>query len=284
MKNVIFISALLCLYSCKQELPTDGIDFSEKMVVNLLANNDEVLKIHVGKTLSLIDSSAELKIEDAKVTVTDENANISELKYSFLFGGKYISDFIPAPNTTYRLSVTHPKYPMATATFTIPAVFKSSGATWEDNTGTDSTGFPTGTIYFTLNDDGKQRNYYEIALFRYEDLGPAWEVMPVIPENAEIAADPIFNPQGALILEDAGFNGQSKNLRFSTPFGSNFGSPYKYLVVVKSLSQEYYKYLKSLEDYRLQGGLFSDPTAIYNNIKGGVGISAGASISKDTIR
>lgn len=272
------------IFSCEQELPTDSIDFSEKMVVNLLANNDEILKVHVGKTLSLVDSSAEQKIEDAKVTITDDNANVTELKYTFLYGGKYVSDFVPTPNTFYRLSVTHPKYPAATSSFIIPSVFKSTGASWQDNTGTDSMGFPTGTISFTINDDVNDRNFYEISLFRFEDLGPAWEVMPVVPENPEIAADPIYNPEGALILEDAGFNGQSKTLRFTTPFGSNFGTPYKYLVVVKSLSPEYFKYFKSLEDYSLEGGLFSDPSAIFNNINGGVGICAGASISKDTIR
>ncbi len=275
---------MLLLFSCQDELPIDTIDFSDKMVVNLLANNDEVLKVHVGKTLSLTDSSAELKIEDAKVTIIDENANVSQLTYTFLYGGKYISDFIPQPNRTYRLNITHPKYPTATASFRIPSTFKSTGATWQDQTGTDSTGFPTGTISFSINDDPNERNFYEIALFRYEELGPAWEVMPVIPENPEIAADPIFNRDGALILEDAGFNGQSKNLRFSTPFGSNFGTPYKYLVVVKSLSSDYYKYFKSLDDYSLEGGIFSDPSAVYNNIKGGVGICAGASITKDTIR
>ncbi len=284
MKKILYLGAALALFSCEQELPTDGIDFTEKMVVNLLANNDEVLKVHVGKTLSLVDSSAELKIEDAKVSIVDENANITELKYTFLYGGKYVSDFIPQPNKFYRLNVSHPKYPTATSSFMIPSVFKSTDATWQDNTGTDSTGFPTGTISFLINDDPNERNFYEIALFRFEDLGPAWEVMPVIPENPEIAADPIFNPEGALILEDAGFNGQSKQLKFSTPFGSNFGSPFKYLVVVKSLSPEYFKYFKSLEDYSLEGGVFSDPSAIYNNINGGVGICAGASISKDTIR
>ena len=272
------------VFSCKQELPTDGIDFSEKMVVNLLADNEDILKVHVGKTLSLVDSSAEQRIEDAKVTITDDNANISELKYTFLYGGKYISDFVPKPNTFYRLSVTHPKYSAANSSFVIPSVFKSTGATWQDNTGTDSMGFPTGTITFTINDDVNDRNFYEISLFRFEDLGPAWEVMPVVPENPEISADPIFNPEGALLLEDGGFNGQSKTLRFTTPFGSNFGTPYKYLVVVKSLSPEYFKYFKSLEDYSLEGGLFSDPSAIFNNIHGGVGICAGASISKDTIR
>lgn len=284
MRKLFFIGAVFCLFSCEQELPTEGLDFREKMVVNLLANNDEVLKIHVGKSLSLVDSSAELKIEDAKVTITDENANSQELQYTFLYGGKYISDFVPQPNRFYRLTVSHPKYPTATSSFSIPSAFKSTQAKWEDNTGTDSTGFPTGTISFTINDDANSRNFYEIALFRFEDLGPAWEVMPVIPENPEIAADPIFNPEGALILEDAGFNGQSKLLKFSTPFGSNFGTPFKYLVVVKSLSPEYFKYFKSIEDYSLEGGLFSDPSAVYNNITGGVGICAGASVSKDTIR
>ena len=188
MKKILYLAAALALFSCKQELPTDGIDFTEKMVVNLLANDDEVLKVHVGKTLSLVDSSAELKIEDAKVSIVDENANITELEYTFLYGGKYVSDFIPQPNKFYRLSVSHPQYPTATSSFTIPSAFKSTGATWQDNTGTDSTGFPTGTISFTINDDPNDRNFYEIALFRFEDLGPAWEVMPVIPENPEIAA------------------------------------------------------------------------------------------------
>ena len=85
MKKILYLGAALALFSCEQELPTDGIDFTEKMVVNLLANNDEVLKVHVGKTLSLVDSSAELKIEDAKVSIVDENANITELKYTFLY-------------------------------------------------------------------------------------------------------------------------------------------------------------------------------------------------------
>ncbi len=284
MKHIRIFFLSLIIFSCQQELPIDTIDFSEKMVVNLLANNDEILKVHVGKTLSLTDSSAELKIEDAKVTITDENFNVTDLTYTFLYGGKYVSDFIPKPNTAYKLIITHPKYPTATASFRIPNTFKSTGSTWQDQTGTDSMGFPTGTITFSLQDDPNERNFYEIALFRFEDLGPTWEVMPVIPENPEIAADPIFNREGALILEDAGFNGQSKTLRFSTPFGSNFGNPYKYLVVVKSLSAEYFQYFKSLDDYSLEGGIFSDPNAVYNNINGGVGICAGASISKDTIR
>ncbi len=282
--SFIIISTLFLFASCEQELPTDGLDFSEKMVVNLLATNDDFIKVHIGKTLALNDSTAEEKIEDATVQIIDENANSSTLPYTFLYGGKYLSDFVPKPQHTYKLIVQHPNHPTATSSFTVPATFKSVSATWKDSTDTDSTGFPTGTISFTINDNADERNFYEISLFRFEPLGPSFDVMPVIPENPEIASDPTFNDAGALLLEDAGFNGENKTLKFSTPFGSSFGVPYKFLVVVKSLSSDYYKYFKSIEDYQVAGGLFSDPSAIFNNINGGVGICAGASVTKDTIQ
>ena len=285
MRNLFFAILFgFVLSSCEQELPTDNIDFSDKMVVNLLATNDDIIKVHIGKTLALNDSTAEEKIEDAQVQIIDENANSSTLPYTFLYDGKYISDFVPKPQHTYKLVVQHPKYPNVTSSFRIPSTFKQVAAKWQDSTDLDSMGFPTGTISFKINDAVDERNFYEVSLFRFEPLGPSWDVMPVIPENPEIAADPTFNEAGALLLEDAGFNGEQKELRFSTPFGSSFGTPYKFLVVVKNLSSEYYKYFKSIEDYRVEGGLFSDPSSIFNNITGGVGICAGASVTKDTIQ
>lgn len=284
MKKLRYFFICVLAISCEKELPTDDINFKEKMVVNALATNDDILKVHLAKTLTLADSTAEQRIEDAVVALIDPNGTRTVLNYTFLFGGKYVTTFNPVPNVNYRLIIAHPKFPTASSSFTIPSLFQASKATWKDGTGADSMGFPTGTITFTINDDPLYRNFYEISLFRFEDLGPAWEVLPVISENPEIAADPVLNQEGALLLEDAGFNGNSKELKFTTPFGSSFGNPYKFLVVVKSLSPDYYKYFRSLRDYRIQGGVFSDPKAIFNNINGGVGICAGASISKDTIR
>jgi hypothetical protein len=176
---------LFGLVSCERELPTNSIDFNEKLVVNLLANNDEILKVHVAKTLSLTDSTPEMKIEDATVAILDDQGRRTVLDYTFLFGGKYISTFKPNPLVNYRLIVTHPKFPTASSSFTIPSLFQSSKAVWQDNTSQDSMGFPTGTISFTINDDPNDRNFYEISLFRFEDLGPAWEVLPIISENPE---------------------------------------------------------------------------------------------------
>ena len=285
MKKYLFITILVTLFSgCETELPMDQLVFQDRLVVNLLANDDDILKVHVGKTLKLTDTTAEEKIENAIVTVQDPFGNKSTLDYTFLYDGKYVTSFKPIAGKSYVLSVEHPDYPTANSTFTIPSKFASVKSKWEDNTGVDTSGFPTGTISFTLNDPAGERNYYEIGLYRFETFGNEFLIMPVIPENPEIAANASFNESGNLILDDGSFNGQSKELKFTTPFGYASGTPYKFLVEIKSLSPEYFRYFKSLEQYRVQGGPFSDPIAVFSNIKGGVGICAGASITKDTIQ
>jgi hypothetical protein len=50
------------------------------------------------------------------------------------------------------------------------------------------------------------------------------------------------------------------------------------------LSEEYYRYFKSIDNYKQQQGPFSEPSAVFTNIKGGLGICAGASVIKDTIK
>ena len=58
MRNLFFAILFgFVLASCEQEMPTDNIDFSDKMVVNLLATNDDIIKVHIGKTLALNDST-----------------------------------------------------------------------------------------------------------------------------------------------------------------------------------------------------------------------------------
>jgi len=285
MKKFFILTVFVTLFfGCETELPMDQLIFQDRLVVNLLANDDDILKVHVGKTLKLTDTTAEEKIEDAIVKVRDQFGNTSILDYTFLFDGKYVTSFKPIAGKTYSLTVEHPVYPTANSTFTIPSKFGSVKPTWEDNTGIDTSGFPTGTISFAINDPGDERNYYEIGLYRYETFGNEFIVMPVIPENPEIAANASFNESGNLILDDGSFNGQLKELKFTTPFGYASGTPFKFLVEIKSLSPEYYRYFKSLEQYRVQGGPFSDPVAVFSNINGGVGICAGASITKDTIQ
>ncbi len=280
----IFLTVLVIVVaSCEMDLPANEVKYKDRIVLNLLANNDQFLSVHVAKTLPIYDSAAETVIENAKVTVTEEGGTPVQLTFSFLNGGKYVSNFKPKPGVGYNIQVEAPNLPTCYSRFIMPSAFTGSKATWADNTGLDASGFPIGTISFEIQDDPSQRNFYEIALFRFEDIAAEFLEMPILPLDAELSQNPKFNKAGALLVDDASFNGERKAFKFSTPFGSA-GTQYKYLVVIKSLSQDYYKYFESLEDYQVQGGAFSDPIPVFNNIINGVGIAAGASVQRDTIK
>jgi hypothetical protein len=139
-------------------------------------------------------------------------------------------------------------------------------------------------VAFNGNEGVMNKNYYEIGLFRYDEFSSEqWLNLPIIPENPELINNQILNKDGALLVDDGGFNGQNKLFKFTTPANSK-GTNYKYLVVIKNLSEEYYRYFKSIDNYKQQQGAFSEPSAVFTNIKGGLGICAGASVVKDTIK
>jgi hypothetical protein len=284
-KSNLFLLLMIAVLgsSCEMDLPANEVNYKDRIVLNLLANNDQFLSVHVAKTLPIYDSAAETVIENAKVTVTQEGGAPVPLTFSFLNGGKYVSNFKPQPGLSYSIQVEAPNLPTCYSRFIMPKTFIGSKSVWEDNTGLDASGFPIGTISFEIRDDVSQRNFYEIALYRYEDIAAEFLEMPILPLDAELSQSPKFNKAGALLVDDASFNGERKSFKFSTPFGSA-GSQFKYLVVVKSLSQDYFKYFESLEDYQVQGGAFSDPIPVFNNIINGVGIAAGACVQRDTIK
>ena len=277
-----FAILTVILLGCDSKLDSSGLPNKEKIMVNLLAFSDEVLSVHVSKSLPILDTSAEPIVTNAKVTITDDVGKSYNLAYD-MASNRYVSTWLPQTGKTYAIKVALSN-DLVTSDFYIPSANINTKATWQDNTGQDSSGFPTGTINFIIKDNGQEHNYYEIALFRYQDVTQTFEILRVKPGNPEIAANPIINKDGALILDDGGFNGQNKSLNFITPYGSAGVVDYKYLVVVKSLSQQYYQYFKSLDNYQQQNGIFSEPSAVYTNVKGGVGICAGAGIYRDTIR
>ena len=283
IQRAILATILLVGTSCEMDLPANEVNYKDRIVMNLLANNDQVLSVHVAKTLPIFDSAAETIIENAKVTVTEEGGSPSILTFSFINGGKYVSSFKPKPGKSYGIQVEAPGLPTCYSRFIMPSPLSGAKSSWQDNTGVDASGFPIGTISFDIQDDASQRNFYEIGLFRYEDIAADFLEMPILPLDAELSQNPKFNKAGALLVDDASFNGERKSFKFSTPFGSA-GTQYKYLVIIKSLSQDYFKYFESLEDYQVQGGAFSDPIPVFNNIINGVGIAAGACVQRDTIK
>lgn len=288
MKKIFLLSisatlALFSIMSCEKELDISQLQFSEKLVVNLLATDNDSIGVTVFRSLDIFDSIGKPQIENAKVFITDNKGVTTKLRFD-LVSQTYRPNWIPQAGVTYTLSVSWGNLGPVTSTFTIPKLNTIGKAIWKDSTGKDADGFLTGTISFTIKDDPNARNYYEIGLFRYDEFSSEpWLNLPISPENTDLINNLIFNKEGALLVDDGKFNGQNKLFKFKTPANTK-GTTYKYLVVIKNLSEEYYRYFKSIENYALQQGPFSEPSAVFTNIKGGLGICAGASLVKDTIR
>lgn len=274
---------ILLLFSCEKELDMSQIEFKEKLVVNLLAYDNDFLSVTVERSLNIYDSTGKPAIENARVFVTNQQGVKSQLNFD-LVSQSYRSSWIPVSGEQYILEVSWGDLSSTYSFFTIPKLSINGKASWKDSTSSDSMGFLTGTISFTIKDNPNERNYYEIGLFRYDEFSSEqWLNLPIIPENPELVNNQILNKDGALLVEDGGFNGQNKLFKFTTPANSK-GTTYKYLVVIKNLSEEYYRYFKSIENYKQQQGAFSEPSAVFTNIKGGLGICAGASVVRDTIK
>ena len=285
MKALIYIVLfpLFFLCSCEKDLDMSQIAFKEKLVVNLLAYDNDFLSVTVNKSLDIFDSIGKPSIENALVIVTDDKGVKTKLNFD-LISQSYRSTWYPVSGINYTLEVSWGNLSSTYSFFTIPKLSTSGKALWIDNTSSDSVGFPTGTISFIIKDNPNERNYYELGLFRYDTFSSEpWLNLPIIPENPELVNNQILNKDGALLIDDGGFNGQNKLFKFTTPANSK-GTTFKYLVVIKNLSEEYYRYFKSIDNYKQQQGPFSEPSAVFTNIKGGLGICAGASVVKDTIK
>ena len=285
MKALIYIVLfpLIFLCSCEKELDMSQIAFKEKLVVNLLAYDNDFLSVTVNRSLDIFDSTGKPSIENALVFVTDDKGVKTKLSFD-LISQSYRSTWYPISGRNYTLEVSWGNLSSTYSFFTIPKLSTSGKAIWRDSTSRDSVGFLTGTISFIIKDNPNERNYYEIGLFRYDEFSSEqWLNLPIIPENPELVNNQILNKDGALVIDDGGFNGQNKLFKFTTPANSK-GTAFKYLVVIKNLSEEYYRYFKSIDNYKQQQGPFSEPSAVFTNIKGGLGICAGASVIKDTIK
>ena len=268
--------------SCSEtNLDMSSIQHTPKLVVNSFVNSDELFSVQVSSTIPINDTNPPKMIENAIVTVND-GSTTATLVYD-LSVQKYLATFKPSLGRVYTVRVEKGNFNTASGTLTIPNKVVSAKSIWKDKTGFDSLGFETGTLTCFIADASAERNYYEINLYRFDDITQEWLIMPPTTTDPFLNENGIKTDIGGILIDDRSFNGSAKQFDFITSYRSA-GTQYKFLVEVRSLSDDYYRYLQSLSSYKAQSGIFSDPSPVYSNITNGRGICAGAAIQKDTIQ
>jgi hypothetical protein len=297
MKKLFFLLSVSFIYiSCEKVIPFEGDVNIPKLVINSIFQSDSTFKVHVSSSRSVIDTASFQNIEDAIVTIKDDNGSTIEI-LNYVENGFYIGQNFPQENQTYNLEVTHPNYPNVTSSDSLPSPIIINSI--DSTTIVDPINGDRLQITLDFEDPKSAQNYYLIETYSVNEylviknsdttdyeLDTIKQLMILTDEVFQNGSSP-FREQG--LFNDLLFNGQNKKLELEIPY-DNFSEievgyewSYKTLsvrVYLHNISKSYYYYRTSLELYQsASGNPFAQPVQVYSNIENGFGVFAGSQIS-----
>lgn len=291
-RTIKFMVLLIFVSSCVSEIETDAPAVNPQIVVNSLINPDSTFSVILSYNMSL-NGSGITTIDNAQVSLWVNETFYENLQSAG--NGYYTSNFHPATETGYSIKITTADDEIISSTF-IPAPPAFVILNKEDSAFIDSDGEYQNRCTIKIVDNNTERNYYEVVFKVIESNpynGNINTFFPYINSSHQVIQNEgIFDYRESMTFSDSLFNGSSVEIPFcyhtffSISSENNFYQPYKLVVIVNSTSKEYYQYKKSLwNQMNDDNGIWSgQPTNIYSNISGGLGIFAGyCSIESDTI-
>ena len=297
MKKLFLLLSISLVYiSCEKVIPFEGDVNIPKLVINSIFQSDSTFKVHVSSSRSVIDTASFQNIEDAVVTIKDDNGSIIET-LNYVENGFYIGQTFPQENQTYSLQVTHPNYTNITSSDSLPSPITINSI--DTSTTVDPINGDRLQITLNFNDPESSQNYYlietysvnEYLLIKNSDtteyeLDTTKQFMVLTDEVFQNGGSP-FREQG--LFNDLLFNGQNKTLELEIPYenwsGSEDGYDWSYQTLtlrlyLHNISISYYYYRTSLELFQnASGNPFAQPVQVFSNVENGFGIFAGSQIS-----
>lgn len=292
MRIAYILSLVICLSSCVDDYEIDNKDFEPSIVVNSLFTPDSLWTLSLCTSRNIYDPNSQFTpIVDATIIITELNGtNLCRLYH--IGEGKYKSeDCAPKSERSYRLTVDSQDYGKVTATSSTPQKAIVTVQPLQENPTED-------IIDFEIEEQSVLNDFYIWDLVELEvTYGANGE--QIINRNIDLdikswvdqLAREIFDIKNKsltsnLSASSLGSIGQIMNSNISTQKGIVILNPNSQPLTtvietklrVMTVSEELYKYYKSIEDYlEFQGyqSSISESSMVYDNIQGGVGIFAG---------
>lgn len=283
----ILLITLAFVSACVQPIDLKKLPaYSEKTVINGGLNNLSNLEFSISKSAYAYSVNKPGSVKSADITLLEDGVPLS-VTYDPV-NSKYFANSKPKPGSTYYIQVAS-ENGTAIASAKMPSPFTGSSKLVL-NGGIDQTGVPSDLVSISWNDNGAENNYYKINFYYYSELAQAFVPFSfATTDQVLLSNETIKTNDGGYIFKDDVFNGKSKTLSAVPSFGlTSSTAPYKYLIELRNMSEEYYKYLTTLQRYRdaqdFSTGLFSEPIVVFNNINNGLGIWAGTTMASDTLK
>ncbi|MBK8944808.1 MAG: DUF4249 domain-containing protein [Ignavibacteriae bacterium] len=294
MKNFLKIFSIIFIsISCESVVDVELPKQNPLIVVNSFFTPDSVFKVHVSKSLGILESFSVLNeygynedkipiLENAKVEIWNGDNIVTNLNYSG--NGFYIAqNTFPQINNNYKIVVSADGFKSVFAEDKIPNSILIKNVLLESNPLDEYLSQNEITIIF--EDDGNTKNYYQLSLFAIENFsGEIYRTNLFFESNdILIGESDIFDENEktfygyAAYFDDAIISGKEYKLKISTYEISYYSEVY---VILSSLSENLYKYIISVKEQdEADDNPFAEPVSIHNNVQNGLGIFGGYSSS-----
>jgi len=299
----ILVVALCLLAACQSKVNYDfPNNYKQAIVMNSLITPDEPISVTLTLTMPIAPSSYNhdslgipisltepTYIDDALVIVFEDGQVLDTLSFE---DGIYISEKTPKVGSQYKIEASSAKYGDCSASTYLPALPGISDIRYRNNVSVDDEGEPISKLYLKITDNDPARNYYKISMGvnrdeeSYHGYYTVWFSKTKNTDSILMQSGSLLFTGAFLLISDEYFSGGSYNLE------AYCGYIHKNTdLVITSLSQSYYEYLrtKAMQDYEGDGFVGTQdilnviPADIYSNVENGYGIFAGYSMMNDTI-
>lgn len=281
--------ALLLFVACEKKIPFKQEESDPRIVINSSFTKGDIIGIQLSESRNILFEGTLPIIENATAQLLDADDNVIGTFIYENSGYYYCQTVTLIPGTTYGVRVQKEGFNTATASSLLPKNISL--------TSIDTTAAPSGDLDITLSfiDDASQKNFYSVSIIYFgsfidEGGGESIYVSSnfstneiyVVNGDADLDGKPFSND---FFFSDVSFNGQSADFtgtveRFEE---YNLGGSY-YIVKLKSLSEDLYKYNLSISKYQETiDNPFAEPVQVHSNIKDGYGIFGSSNKYQDTI-
>jgi len=295
-KIAIFVVSIVTFFSaCTKEISLKIPDEGRKITLNCFFSSDSTFSVSLTQSRFILDVKYDFPILTHAEVFLYENDMLFE---QLLQGNSanYTSKRKPEAGKTYKVIVREPQLGQAMAFNSIPEkpiAFVADTFTIQINSG-NALGYdqqnyalkvkirivdPTGKNYYLIKMTKKQ-------LFIDKNNVEKWYENDVMFHTDDLTIDENNYLNNEVVFSDEYF--ESKTYDFPAIIEkTNLGfinNNEKLMIRVSSISEAYYKYVKSLIKFAsLNFTPFKEPVMVFNNIENGIGIFAGYNNTIDSV-
>lgn len=295
-KYFYLLLLLPVFWSCEEEIYFSDHNFQPRIVLSSIFTNDSIWVVNLTHSESIFDESLEKPvIEDAKIVITNR-VGAQECQLFHTGNGVYKSfKCTSGQDEYYKISVYSPTYGSVTAESTIPAFAELSNIQVEQSKEFED----ASEISFNITDNSADNNFYiwsvvEVDTSVHSAENPNNFKIDTRQWVSDVSKEIRTNATGKLNTSLSASEFELENLadgpklitsRFNGKDGVG-GSPGNvknkvWMIRMMTVSSDLYKYYQSLQDYvkaaQTQNSQV-DPSKLFSNVRGGLGIFAGYSV------